>query len=153
MKKTSLIILLIIIILAVIGFLAYTTYTGSEQTVTVGSAKFALPQGYHEGSMNPFGATNITNGTNSIFISEYEGNNVSKHIQKYKTDLNKNNNDSFNTTELKIDNKNIYKTTNIKNKATVHYWYVNNDKTYDIYKWDGNNNMDSIVIDLINSMS
>lgn len=151
MNYKTILIIALVIILAIIGIVAYNTFNFSEQTCTVGAATFTLPPGYSEGAKNPYGATNITNGNNTIFIYEYNGSNISEHINEYGNFL-KEKNESLDTTKLEIDNNIIYKTSNVKNKATVHYWFAKGNKTYDIYKWDGNKDMDSMVIDLVKSM-
>lgn len=148
MKKTHII---IILILLVIGLIACASIIGQEKTFVVGSTEFIMPPGYNEGDINRFGATTISNGTNTIFLLEQNGTDVNKYIDEYKEFI-KGKNESMVIKNYVIDNIKIYKTDNKDNPNTVHYWFVKNNKTYDIYKWDRNENMDSTVISLINSI-
>ena len=52
-----------------------------------------------------------------------------------------------------IDNNVIQKSINSNNNFNVHYWFVKNGKSYEIYKWDDNPKMDYIVNDLVKSFA
>ena len=123
----------------------------SDSTFKVGATTFNMPDGYHEGTPNEFGATNITNGTNSIFIVENNDSNIMSYITEYENYINNSRHQSMSIVNFTIDNTQIYKTDNKDDPNIIHYWFVKNKKTYDIYTWDGNKKMDSIVINMITS--
>lgn len=148
-KKTGMIVLLVCIVIIGIGIFEY----GNEFTnkyVQVGSTSFKLPNGYYEGIPNEFGSINITDGEHSIFLMEYNDSDVMEHIYDYQQFI-KNKNQSMKIMNYTIENISMYKSYNINNSYNVHYWFVKNNKTYNVYKWDENPKMDGIVFDLINS--
>lgn len=148
--KNSKVIILVVIILLVIGFAVYNFHFSQAKTLTVGNCSFDMPEGYFENGTNAFCATTITNGDNNIFIEEHNGNDINKFIKEYEDYL-KELNDSTKIQKLNIDGMDIYKTVNKNNPNTVHYWFVKGNNAYNIYKWDHNDKMDNIVMNLINS--
>lgn len=150
-KKLGIVILIIFLIIISIGVFKFNDFSNVDKTVKVGSADFTLPKGYAVGSPNQYGAVNITDGNHSIYLAEYNTTDVNKLIRDYESFV-KNQNQSMKIVNLTIDNVLIKKTDNADNPLNVHYWVVKNNKTYDIYKWDDNPNMDSLVIDLVKSL-
>lgn len=147
MKKKIIIVLLIIILLVCGIFLYYNYNLFNNNIVHVGDTNFNLPPDYYEGTTNEYGSINITNGSSTIFISEFNDTNVTKHLLEY-TNFTKDQNKTITTKKYAIDDIVFYKT-NSNNFSTVHYFFVKNNHTYDIYSWDNIKNMDSIVINLI----
>ncbi len=141
---------IIIVILAVIGFLTLNELTDDNNGVKVGNTNFILPDGYSVSKFIKLGDANITNGTNSIGIIERNGSNIQKYIDDY---VEKNNNRNYTTKINKVNTGNIevYKSKISENNETFHYWFINNDKVYEIFTWDGNNQTDDVVFDLIKS--
>lgn len=153
MKKSSIFIFLAIILLIIIvGFIGYNVFNTSNQdnTIKVGKTTFYLPGGFYEGSSDDSGVMNITNGENTIFLSEYNDTNIQKHIEDYEIYI-ANKNQTMEVNNFTIDNIVIYRTDNIDNPNNVHYWFTKNNNTYEVYKWDNNDNMDSLVIQFIKS--
>ena len=109
-----------------------------------------MPEGYHIGEKNTFGAISITNESNTIFLLENNGTNVQGYIDIYRKIL-IDKNESINITCFNIDNMEIYKIISLNNTQNIHYYFIKNNKTYDVYTWDGNPKMDSTVIKLIES--
>ena len=136
-----------IILMMFYGSLVYAEEFDS--TFSVGDGEFNMPKGYHEGIMNNLGAVNITNGKNTVFLYEYGDDDVMSHIKEYK-DLDSNKNRPIEIVNITFDGIKIYKTDMDGSKKT-HYWFVKNDKTYDVYTWENNFDMDGIVRDLIKS--
>lgn len=154
MKKRYLIIFLVIILFGMLGSCVYADFidfVDFDSTFKVGNTEFVIPEGYSEGNFNEFGATNITNGTNSIFILENNDTNVMEYVHDYENYINNTRNQSMNILTFTIDDMLVYKTDNVDNPNIIHYWFVKNNKTYDIYTWDGNEKIDSIVISMIKS--
>lgn len=150
-KKYVLMILIIVILILIIGFLIYSpNFINQSKTINVGNSNFTMPEGYHMGEKNKFGAVSITNGSNSIFLLENEGTDVQGYIHSYEKIL-MGKNETMNVTIFNIDNMEIYKAISLNNTNNIHYFFIKNNKTYDIYTWDGNSNMDSTVIKLIGS--
>lgn len=147
MEKKGVLIILLFIIIIGMGFFIFNENL-SNNKFQVGSSIFELPNGYAVGSPNKFGGVNITDGTYSIFLVEHNDSNVSKYINDYQNSM-KNQNKSVQVFNSTVEGFLVYKSINIDSPDTVHYWIVKNGKTYEMYKWDENPKMESIVIDLI----
>lgn len=151
-KKLGVLVLILCIAIAGIGFFAFNGTLNSDNTFKVGSSTFKLPDGYVEGSPNQYGAQSITDGKYSVFLMEYDDTDVSKHIDEYNGDFVKNKNQTIEIINFTIDDNVIQKSYNAHNQNNVHYWFVKNGKSYEIYKWDDNPKMDYIVNDLVKSI-
>ena len=151
MKKKFIIIALIIIVLLILGCFIYLDFFNQSNVIKVGNSNFTIPDGYHKGEVNEFGALSITNGSNSIYLSENNGTDVQGYINIYGNIL-KEKNESINVTSLNIDNFEIFKVTSVNNTNNVHYFFINNNKTYDIYTWGSNDKLDRVIINLIESL-
>lgn len=149
MKNKSIIIILIIIIIAVFGAFSFNTIYNHENKVNVGDTLFSLPEGFKEISSESNKVT-IKNDTSSIAIENYNDNNITKYITEYQTQ--KKNHDPITTSEFSMGDVTIYKSVITNNPRYVHYWFVENDKVYTIYTWEGNNDTDSIVVELVTNM-
>ena len=129
------------LILLLIIFSGLCVY--AESTFSTGSTEFNMPQGYYIGTPNDQDAINITDGSKSVFIYEHEDNNIEKYVNHYTKEGQK-----IKPTNYTIDNTVVFKANN-NNK--IHYWFIKNNKTYDVYIWEPNENIDSIVETLIKS--
>lgn len=152
MKIKTILIIVIFILILTVGFLTLSDNNITQKkTVKVGDADFTLPNGYYRGNLNEDGSENITNGKNSIFLSSYKNNNISKYIWSYR-DYKLKENKTSTVTNFTVDNTTIFKLTVTNEPWNIHYWFVKGEKVYSIYCWDGNANMDNLVTDLIKSM-
>lgn len=151
-KKWAVLALILCIVIAGIGFFTFNGTFSSNNIFHVGSTTFKLPDGYVEGSPNQYGAQSITDGKYSVFLIEYDDTNVSKHINDYDEKFVKNKNQTIEIINFTIDDNVIQKSHNAHNQNNVHYWFVKNGKSYEIYKWDDNPKMDYIVNDLVKSL-
>ena len=129
--------------------MAFNQFTSSQQ-ITVGNTKFILPEGYHHSNPNDFGAESITNNIHTTFLTEYNGTNITKYVEDYQKFI-KTQNQTMNVENFTIDNITLYKTVNIDNPHTIHYFFVANGNTFDVYTWDGDNNIGSIALGLAKS--
>lgn len=150
-KKYKILILILIISLFLIGIIGYLNIFNQNQ-IQIGGQNFKLPNGYYEGSLNDAGDVNLTNGYNTIFIACYDGNNTSQYVEKTKSFVESQN---FTPIITNFTFKNIYvdKLTLENNTQYSHYWFKKDNKIFDIYTWDGNNNMDKMVSNLIESIT
>ena len=101
-KKTTVLIIIIIILIIVVGSMSYILFFNHHNT-KIGSLSFSLPSGYYLGTDNNLGDATITNGSNDIYISEYNGTNTSIYVDGYVAETTKN---GFNITisSFTIDN-------------------------------------------------
>lgn len=151
MDKKYILLIFIFVILLILGFFIYSSNTlNRSDVIQVGTTNFTMPEGYHIGEKNTFGAISITNESNTIFLLENNGTNVQGYIDIYRKIL-IDKNESINITCFNIDNMEIYKIISLNNTQNIHYYFIKNNKTYDVYTWDGNPKMDSTVIKLIES--
>lgn len=150
MKKK--IILIIIIILIILIGVANFTLLNNEKTVKVGDATFSIPSGYKVGTPNNLGDTNITNGVNSIFIKEHSTTDLHRYLVEYENYI-KSLNDTVKVTCSTVDNGNVYKVEKNNDSKVIHYFFVKNGRTYEIYVWENNPNLDNLVQELIKSIN
>lgn len=142
---------IIIVILAIImGLLIFNGQLNNDNNMKVGDTNFILPDGYSVSEVIKSGDANITNGTNSLGIIENNGSNIQKYIDKY-VEKNKDRNYTTKINNFNIGGIEVYKSEIVENNETFHYWFVNNDKVYEIFTWDGNNQTDDVVFDLVKS--
>ena len=146
MKKKN--ILIIIIVLIILIGVANFTLLNNEKTVKVGDTTFSIPSGYNVGTSNNLGDTNITNGENSIFIKEHSTTDLHGYLTEYEKYV-KSLNDTVKVTCSTVDNVNVYKVEKNNDSQVIHYFFVKNGRTYEIYVWDNNPNLDNLVPELI----
>lgn len=142
-------IILLLVLFLIVGLFAYFNFYNPNE-VRVGDSRFQLPEGYHEGALRDNGDTNITNQYTSVFIHQYDDNNTVKYSHAYVKERNQSN---FTTklVSFSVGNKTVYKSTIVGQPQSLHYWFVENGKTYTVYTWDGNDNMDLLIKDMIAS--
>lgn len=150
MNKKWIVIVCIIILLAA-GLFAFYSSTNQQKEVKIGEATFQLPNGYHVVDSDDKNVTNLTNGTNNIYIKEYNTKNIKKLVNSY-VNQSESNNKTVKISNFTVGKTLVYKS-NLKNSGTVHYWFVKNNKTYTIYAWNKNPEIDSITTKLIESIS
>lgn len=141
--------LIFVIILLVVGLIAFYNFSTQENEVKIGNSTFKLPNGYFIGNSNN-NITNLTDGTHEIYIGSYNDKNINKHVDSYVNDS-MDNNRSIKISNFTVGKTLVYKS-NIKDSKTVHYWFVKNKNTYNIYSVDKNSEIDSTVIKLIESV-
>lgn len=146
-KKYIFIGIIVIILLFVASFFTYNAQF-TDNKVNIGGTNFTLPEGYHEGLKNELGATNITNGTHTVFISKYNDSYINKYksdYYNYKTNSGKNvSNSSFT-----VESTEVFKSSTVDSS---NYWFLHRDNVYTIYSWENNPKMDTIVFELVQSM-
>lgn len=148
-KKYVLIILFIIVLLLAANFLIFNPYK-FENTFTVGSSKFNMPEGYEKVSTDSGVVTISDGGKNKIFIDEADEKNINKYISKYEKRI-ASKNQTMTVENITMDNITLYKTNNIDNPGTIHYIFVKNKKVYDVYTWSGTKDLGSIALELAKS--
>ncbi len=144
-KNTILIIVLVTLLIILFGAYAISTMHNHDNKVKVGEVLFNLPEGFEQISSEN-NKTTLKNTTSSIGILYYNDNNITKYVDQYTS---QNDPESINTSQFTVDNLTIYKSIIINDTRYIHYWFVDNDKVYTIYTWEGNNDTDSIVSKLI----
>lgn len=150
MKKKIAILLLLVLLLCILilGFFNHDAVPSKNQ-LKLDNTTFTLPGGYYVGSPNKVGDANITNGTYSIFIAEYNGSDIDVYINQYKNYMLENNK-SVIIKNYTTNGISVYEST-YNNMSTNHFWFKNNDKIYSIYAWESNKNLNNLVYELINS--
>ena len=139
-KSTILAAVIIILVIVTIGIIVYTQF---NHEIKVGNGYFSIPEGYSESTQNKDGDVTISNKTNSIYLSE-----IDKPLDEcVNTYINSTKNSSRNATKdiINIDDVKLYKVS-VSDGYTVHYWFTLDGKTFTIYSWDGNKNLDKDAI-------
>lgn len=149
-KSLKLSIIIIIILLLVIGFLIYQE-NFEKNHILVGTANFEIPEGFQEGHPNKLGDINLTNGTNSIFLSAKNDTNIHNEVNSLKEYF-ENENDTTQLKNFTISDKVVYKLTVSNDTFSSFYWFENNNEVYYIYNWDGIQDMDQVISNFINKM-
>ena len=144
-------IIVCIIILLVVGFIAFNTFTNHETEVKIGDSTFQIPEGYHIEKSKKDDVTNLTNGTNNIYIQKYDDKKVKKHIDSY-INKTKQSNKTVKISNFTVGKTLVYKA-NIDRSSAVHFWFVKDNTTYAIYSLDKNPEIDSITTKLIESIT
>ena len=140
--------MVLIALLLIGGFLVYSTFF-NYNTVKVGSTEFILPKGYHDDGFNEFGAVSVTNGKNHVFLIEFNDTDAYKHAKEYVDSKNQTN-EFVSLSHFGEGNGTIYKSNNFQKQSNEHYWFAKGNKSFEIYKWDGNPKMDEIVMHFYN---
>ena len=145
MEKKSITIIILVII--IIGCFIFYEENYLKDHAKLGTAYFEIPNGFHE--VNTPNIINITNGTHSIFIIEHKDNNIKNAIKEYKK---MKSNSSMNITNYSLGNITISKSNIVTEPNSIHYWFINNNKLYEVYTWTGNSQTDFLVNQMISSM-
>lgn len=152
MKSSKILIILILLILIGVSVSCYQLVDSKQQNeFIVGNTTFMLPEGYYEEINNVSDDVKITNGTNALFLVEYNDSNLTKHINDYINNS-EINNDSLIGSNFTIDNLVVYKIIN-NQTGSYHFWFVKDKKVYLVYTWGKNNKIDTLFFDLIKSMN
>lgn len=155
-KKYVLMGAIIIILLLVIGFLLFnqpmtSSNTSEHEKVAVGQANFSIPEGYEVSDIHNDGEVNLTNGHTSLFMVEYNGNNLSKYVNETVTYLESDNLNPIRS-NFSIENTFVEKLTIDGKPNYLRYWFVDNDKTYCVYTYTGDGSIDNTINYLIKSL-
>lgn len=145
--KYIIIALLIILIL----FFAYWYICYDYNNIKVDNNYFSVPKGY---TATDNGTTIIiTNGVNSIFLSNHAHNNmnVNSSISQYVQSKESEYNDSVDISSFDVNGGKLYKSTIQNDSVTYHYWFDDGNTVFLAYTWSGNSDTDSIVKELFNS--
>lgn len=139
-----------VILLAVIIFGCFILYEENylKNHAKLGTAYFEIPAGFHE--VKTDNMINLTNGTHSIFIIEHKDNNTKNAIKEYKNM--KGNNYSISIINHTVGNITVSKSNILNEPNSIHYWFINNQKLYEVYTWTGNAQTDFLVNQIISSM-
>lgn len=148
-RNIKLLSIILIILIVLGGSIIYLTFF-NYNTAKVGSSELTLPKGYYEDGVNEYGAVRITNGRNEVFLLEFNDTDAYKHANDYVNSKN-GTNESVYLSKFEIADGTIYKSSNFQKQSNVHYWFEKGDKSYEVYKWDGNPKMDDIVMFFYNS--
>lgn len=147
----TVVIIIFIFILIFMGCMLYYNYENSlDKKIKVGETDFIIPNGYHEGKSNITGVVNLSDGdSNSIFLKENDDTNISNLVNGYESTVLEKNFTPIHS-NFSIDGVDIYKLS-VNNTNTNHYWFKHGNKVYEIYSWNKNDNLDTIVSNLIAS--
>lgn len=151
-KKSILVILVIIILLAIAGAYALNQPNDSDTQVKVGSATFNLPNGFHSVASDKDDVVNITNGYDTLLLKECGEKNITKYTKSYVKNA-KDKNLSVQMKNFTADNVVVYKSKLVNNTKNIHYWFEHDGNVYTCYTYDGNDNTDNVVVDLIKSLN
>lgn len=148
LKKKNLIklgALLIIIALIILG----VYFLDNPDNVRIGDVNFKVPEGYTKNEDS--NQVNLTNGVNSICISKNIASGLEENVNHY---INVKTSQKLNVTveNFTVGNVKVVKL-DIVNDTTVHYLFDINGKVYDIFTWNKNQDTDSLVTQLINSVN
>lgn len=141
---------IIVLMLLCIGITVSVDFFNHENEVMLETFYFPIPEGYTEGKMNEFGAMNYTDGNTSIFLLQYDDLDVESKINNY-TDILERSNKEFALDNYTVNGNVIYKLVNNNNTNIIHYWFVKNNNSYDIYTWDGNKDIETVVNNFVSN--
>lgn len=148
----KLVLIIIIVVLFAVGFIMYSSESNSGDYVKIGKSNFIMPEGFYQGQLNNLGSINLTNGSNSIFISYNNNTNMEKEVNNLK-DYFEGVNSSSNIIQYNIGDVPVYKLEVVDNSKSSFYWFEHNGEVYNIYNWDGIPNMDLMFEELVRSVN
>lgn len=155
-KKSILMSAIIIILLLVIGFLVFNQPSSNDNSddhekFLVGEASFTIPEGYNVSNQHNDGEVNLTNGNTTLYMVEYNGDNLTKYVNK-SIDYVKSQGLNPIVSNFTIENTFVEKLTIDGKNNYLRYWFVNEDKTYCVYTFTGDSSIDNTVNYLIKSL-
>ncbi|WP_405269099.1 hypothetical protein [Methanobrevibacter sp.] len=146
---------IIIILLCVIGFLVFnqptTNNEDTHEKVSVGEASFTIPEGYNISDIHNDGEVNLTNGNTTLYLVEYNGNNLTKYVNKSLEYVESQNLKPI-VSNFSIENTFVEKLTIDGKENYLRYWFVDNDKTYCVYTFTGDGSTDNTINYLVKSL-
>lgn len=143
-KKVIIILLLLIGGIAIIGgILAF-----NPNSIEVNGTYFTLPEGYRCTANDTY--TIITNDTDTLYINCYNTDDIKNITDSYVDYHKTKNNISVNISKTKFNNNEVYKST-MADPHIIHYWFVYNDKVYQIYSQTATSTTDANILSLIQS--
>lgn len=149
MKKSTIMIVIIVFLLLIIGFMVYFESFNINNKLTMDDVNFTLPDGFHIGNPNNAGDINLTDGNISIFIKNYDDADIVRYVNSY-SNLSEKNNYTIISSNFTIDNIVVYKSVN-NDTGSEYFWFVKNNKVFNIYVWGNYTNVDTKIFDLIKS--
>ena len=124
MNRSKILIILGLIIMIIVLLSCFQLSDSKQQKeFIVGNTTFMLPEGYHEELNNVSNDVKITNGTNALFLIEYNDSNLNKHMNDYMKSS-EINNDSLIASNFTIDDLVIYKVINKNVAPTIDISYL-----------------------------
>lgn len=157
MKKKYILfgVILVLLILAVTFIFSNNVLINDK--FNVGSVFLDLPNGYHLDSSsirhtNEYSTVNITNGKNVISIYEYNDDDLSRHIYDY-ANVKRRENHTLSYSNITINNIDVQKSIDNNNTRIVHYWFLYENKVYDICTWTSDSDFEDNVNLMINSIT
>lgn len=148
MNKKGIIYILIIILIMLVAIIGVMGYFHNH--IKVGDAYFTLPEGYKCVANGEY--TNITNDNNEYIILDYNNTNDLKKVINDYVKYNEDHNLSLSLYNITIGEYTVYKSIMNNDTQIVHYWFIYNDQTYQIYTRSANSNSEKIISDLISSV-
>lgn len=151
MEKPMKIICLCVIIILCVSFIIYhVNYSNNKDSVKIDHTYFTLPNGYYKlNSGDNF--LNITNGTTELYLYCFNDSDIIGHVENYTKMKNKDN-ITIEKSQFTINNTEVYKSY-VKNETQVcHYWFVNDNKVYEMFTWHATPNTDKIVEKMVGSI-
>ena len=123
-------------------------YLKSNNEIQIKNIFIKIPNGFQE--VLSKADTKISNNSVSINFKVYENNKIKDCIEDYKI---KKYNDNLSVTFSKFETKDltIYKTIINEHTNIVHFWFSYLQDVYDIYTWNANKNINSIILNLLES--
>ena len=147
LKKKLAIILIIIII--VVG--AIILYTSSSQQIKVGDAYFNVPNGYQAQNVSDKLVRLVSDDKVLYINGNINESNIDKAVSDYVNFKNRSENTSVMVSDLNENGYNFHKSIAVTNSSIVHYWFIKENKIYEIYTSTADSNTDKLISSIVNT--
>ena len=124
-------------------------YLKSNNVIQIKNICIKIPNGFREVLSNA--DTKISNNNLSIYFKVYNNNKIKDCIEDYKIKK-YNDNQSVTLSKFETNDLSIYKTTINEHTNVVHFWFSHLQDVYDIYSWNADKNINSIFLNLLESV-
>ena len=147
MNYKRIVVIIIIIILILLGGM-FLFQENSMKKVTVNDVEFSVPSKYQD-QMDSTHLLRLTSGENIYFINVLNSSDVKFFVNDYVAHKNTTENKSVNISKLDYSNSTIYKSVVSDNSSIVHYWFLKDGKSCEIYTGTADSNTDNFILDII----
>ena len=147
--KKKLAIIIIIILIVLVGAVIF--YESSSQQIKVGDAYFNVPKGYQAQNVSDKLVRLVSDDKILYINGNVTGSNIDKAVSDYVNFKNRTENTSIMVSDINENGYNFHKSIAVTNSSIVHYWFIKENKIYEIYTSTADSNTDKLISSIVNT--
>lgn len=148
MNNKRAVVIIIIVVILFCGMFFFQE--NSMKKVIVNDVEFSVPSKYQDQQAS-IHLVKLTSGENIYFINVLNSSDVKFFVNDYVVHKNTTENKSVNISKLDYADSTIYKSVVSDNSSVIHYWFLKDGKTCEIYTGTADSNTDNFILDIIKS--